>query len=73
MFEGLRVKDLIGEREAVYSVEANDPADVAARKLQDYKVRTIGVVNEGKLVGVVGQSDFANKVGNQKTLKSEML
>ena len=60
--ENLRVRDLIGKREKVYSVDADDTADVAALKLRNLRVRTIGVTNNGGLVGVIGQSDLANKV-----------
>ncbi|MGE5443518.1 MAG: CBS domain-containing protein [Ignavibacteriales bacterium] len=60
--ENLRVRDLIGKREKVYSVDADDTADVAALKLRNFRVRTIGVIENGGLVGVIGQSDLANKV-----------
>ena len=62
MLENLKVRDLIGKRDKIYSVEASDTTDVAARKLQSFKVRTIGVTKNGGLVGVMGQSDLANKV-----------
>ncbi len=60
--ENLRVRDLIGKRERIYSVDGDDTADVAALKLRNFKVRTIGVVKSGGLVGIIGQSDLANKV-----------
>ncbi len=60
--ENLRVRDLIGKREKVYSVDADDTADVAALKLRNFRVRTIGAIKNGELVGVIGQSDLANKV-----------
>lgn len=60
--ENLRVRDLIGRRERIYSVDADDTADVAALKLRNFRVRTIGVLKNGALVGVIGQSDLANKV-----------
>jgi predicted transcriptional regulator len=62
MIENLKVRDLIGKRERIYSVDADDTTDIAALKLRNFKVRTIGVLKDGKLVGVVGQSDFSNKV-----------
>lgn len=62
MLENLRVRDLIGKREKIYSVDADDTTDVAALKLRNFKVRTIGAIKNGGLVGVVGQSDLANKV-----------
>lgn len=62
MLENLKVRDLIGKREKIYSVEADDTTDVAALKLRNFKVRTIGAMKSGGLVGVIGQSDLANKV-----------
>ena len=58
----LRVRDLIGNREKIYSVDADDTSDVAALKLRNLKVRTLGATKNGGLVGVIGQSDLANKV-----------
>ena len=62
MLEDLKVKDLIGVRNTIYFVDAEDTADVAALKLRNFKVRTTGVMKEGKMVGVVGHSDFSTKV-----------
>jgi predicted transcriptional regulator len=62
MLENLRVRNLIGKREKIYSVDADDTTDVAALKLRNFKVRTIGAIKNGGLVGVIGQSDLANKV-----------
>jgi predicted transcriptional regulator len=62
MLENLKVRDLIGKRDKIYSVDANDTTDVAALKLRNFKVRTIGVLKNGGLVGVMGHSDLANKV-----------
>ncbi len=62
MIENLKVRDLIGKRDRIYSVDADDTTDIAALKLRNFKVRTIGVIRDGKLVGAVGQSDFSNKV-----------
>ncbi len=62
MIENLKVKDIIGKREKIFSVDADDTTDIAALKLRNFKVRTIGVIKNGKLVGVVGQSDFSTKV-----------
>lgn len=62
MLEELKVRDLIGARDKVFFVGANDTANVAALKLRNFKVRTTGVMNDGKVVGVVGHSDFSTKV-----------
>lgn len=62
MLEDLKVRDLIGIRDRVFFVDANDTADVAALKLRNFKVRTIGVMDNDNIVGVVGHADFATKV-----------
>jgi len=62
MLEELKVRDLIGNRDRVFFVDAKDTANVAALKLRNFKVRTTGVMNEGEIVGVVGHSDFSDKV-----------
>ena len=62
MLEELKVRDLIGARDRVYFVDAEDTADVAALKLRNFKVRTTGVMKGGRIVGVVGHSDFSTKV-----------
>jgi predicted transcriptional regulator len=62
MLKDLKVRDLIGKRDKVYFVDAEDTADIAALKLKNFKVRTIGVRKNGKIAGVVGHSDFSNKL-----------
>lgn len=62
MLEELKVRDLIGARNKVFFVGAKDTTNVAALKLRNFKVRTTGVMNDGKVVGVVGHSDFSTKV-----------
>ncbi len=62
MLENLTVRDLIGERTKVFFVEANDTTDTAALKIRNFGVRTTGVMNDGEIVGVVGNSDFSTKV-----------
>ena len=72
MLENLKVRDLIGKRERIYSVDADDTTDVAALKLRNFRVRTIGAVKNGGLVGVIGQSDLANKVVAMSRRPSEV-
>jgi len=72
MLEGLKVRDLIAKRENVYFVDADDTADVAALKLRNFKVRTIGVLKNGELAGVVGHSDFSTKVVAMSRKPSEV-
>jgi CBS domain-containing protein len=59
----MKVADIIASRKEVYSI--NDEATVfdAARYLRERGVRAAGVVNkDGKLIGVVSQSDISDKV-----------
>lgn len=62
MLEDLKVQDIIGVRDRIYFVDAEDSADVAALKLRNFKVRTTGVMRGGQMVGVVGHSDFTTKI-----------
>ncbi len=72
MLENLKVRDLISKRERIFSVDADDTTDVAALKLRNLRVRTIGVVKNEGLVGVIGQSDLANKVVAMSKKPSEV-
>lgn len=72
MLENLKVRDLISKRENVYFVDADDTSDIAALKLRNFKVRTIGVMKKGKLAGVVGHSDFSTKVVAMSRKPSEV-
>lgn len=62
MLNEIKVKDLILERDVIYSIDADDTADVAALKLINFRLRTIGVMKNGELVGVIGNNDLARKV-----------
>ena len=48
MLEDLKVRDLIGPRDRVFFVDAKDTANVAALKLRNFKVRTTGVMSDGR-------------------------
>ena len=59
----MTVKDLIQSRAEVFSVSEDFTVHDAARYLRDKQVRSVGVLNrQGKLVGVVSQSDISDKV-----------
>ena len=58
----MTVKDLIGSRADVYSIPHDMTVYDAARYLRDRRVRSIGVLDGGRLVGVVSQSDISDKV-----------
>jgi len=62
LVDELKVRDLIGIRDKVFFVDADDTSDVAALKLRNFKVRTIGVIKNGEMVGVVGHTDFSTKI-----------
>lgn len=59
----MKVADLIASRKEIYSIGEEATVHDAARYLRDRGVRSAGVCNkEGKLVGVVSQSDISDKV-----------
>lgn len=59
----MSVLDLIGSRAEVFAIRAGDTVHDAARYLRDRHVRAVGVLDAaGQLVGVVSQSDIADKV-----------
>ena len=59
----MTVADLIGVRREVYAVRDDFSVEQAARYLRDMHVRAAGVLDEhDDLVGVVSQSDIADKV-----------
>jgi CBS domain-containing protein len=59
----MKVGDLIGSRKEVYSVTEETSVHQVAQYLREKQVRTVGVVNaNGKLTGVISQSDVSDKV-----------
>ena len=59
----MRVLDLIGSRTEVYSIPQDATVHDAARYLRERQVRAVGVLDaDGRLVGVVSQSDISDKV-----------
>ena len=59
----MTVGDLIGSRSDVYSIRDDLTVHEAARYLRDRKIRSVGVLDaQGRLVGVVSQSDISDKV-----------
>jgi len=58
----MTVKDLIGSRAEVYSIPHDTTVHEAARYLRDRGVRSVGVLDGTRLVGVVSQSDISDKV-----------
>jgi CBS domain-containing protein len=59
----MTVQELIGGRSDVFSIRDDVTVHDAARYLRDRQVRSVGVLDaDGKLVGVVSQSDISDKV-----------
>jgi len=59
----MKVRDLIGSRQEIYSVIDSTPVHEVARYLREKRVRAVGVLdNQGKLAGIVSQSDVSEKV-----------
>jgi CBS domain-containing protein len=59
----MTVEQLIGSRAEIYSIRDTTTVHEAARYLRDRKVRSVGVTDEeGRLIGVVSQSDISDKV-----------
>jgi len=59
----MKVADVIASRKEVFSISEDATVYDAARYLRERSVRSAGVVNkEGKLTGVVSQSDISDKV-----------
>lgn len=59
----MKVANLISSRKEIFSISEEASVHDAARYLRDRKVRSAGVVDkDGKLIGVVSQSDISDKV-----------
>ena len=59
----MTVLDLIGSRSDVFSIRDDVTVHDAARYLRERSVRSVGVLDaNGRLIGVVSQSDISDKV-----------
>src|SRR5436190_20439280 len=59
----MKVGDLIGSRKEVYTVSEETSVHEVAQYLRAKEVRTVGVLGaNGKLTGVISQSDISDKV-----------
>jgi len=59
----MTVGDLIESRKVYYCIADDLTVHEAARYLREKQIRSVGVCNsQGKLLGVVSQSDISNKV-----------
>jgi len=67
------VRDIIKDRQEVYSLSNQTTVAEAARFLKDRGIRATGVCNiSGKIVGVVSQSDISDKVVAENYRPSEV-
>jgi CBS domain-containing protein len=70
----MRVLDLVQSRQEVYSIREDATVHDTARYLRDHQVRSVGVLDsEGKLAGVVSQSDISDKVAAENKCPAWML
>src|SRR5437763_9382979 len=59
----MKVGDLIGSRREVFTVSEETSVHEVAQYLRGKQVRTVGVLDRnGKLTGVISQSDISDKV-----------
>jgi CBS domain-containing protein len=59
----MKVRDLIGFRQEVFSIQEQMSVHEAAQYLREKQIRSTGVVGaSGQVVGVVSQSDISDKV-----------
>ena len=59
----MTVRDVVGSRSSVFSIQPDMTVHDAARYLRDREIRSVAVVDgAGTLVGVVSQSDISDKV-----------
>jgi len=59
----MNVRDLLGSRQEVYSVQQDDTVHDVARYLREKGVRAVGVLDaKGKVAGVVSHADMSDKV-----------
>lgn len=59
----MKVRDLLGSRKDVYSVQQDATVYDVARYLREKGVRAVGVVDsKGRVMGVVSQADVSDKV-----------
>jgi CBS domain-containing protein len=69
----MKVSDLIGSRKEVYFISEEKSVMQAAQYLREKQVRSVGVLDaEGKLTGVISQSDISDKVAAENKYPESM-
>ena len=58
----MTVRDVLGSRSEVFSIQPDMTVHEAARYLRDCQIRSVAVISGGELVGVVSQSEISDKV-----------
>ena len=67
----MKVSDLVGSRNEVFSIAEDKSVCDAAQYLREKGVRSAGVVSgSGKLIGVISQSDISDKVAAENKCPS---
>jgi len=57
LYEGIRIREVMGRK--VICTSPDTPLSVAARTMLDHKYGCLPVLDQGKLVGIITESDFA--------------
>lgn len=57
-----RISEIIGDRKEVYCVQKSDSVREAARRMAEWNIRAVTVMDEDKVAGIVSNWDFLTKV-----------
>jgi len=57
-----RINEIIGDRTEVYSVQKSDSAREAARRMAEWNIRAVTVMDGQKVAGIVSNWDFLTRV-----------
>jgi len=57
-----RISEIIGDRTEVYSVQKGDSVREAARRMAEWNIRAVTVMEGSKVAGIVSNWDFLTKV-----------
>lgn len=59
----MKVRNLVGDRKGVFSVQEDISVHDVARYLREHQIRAVGVVDaRGRVAGVISQADISDKV-----------
>jgi CBS domain-containing protein len=57
-----RISEILGDRKEVYSVQKDDSVQAAARRMAEWSIRAVTVMDGTKVAGIVSNWDFLTKV-----------